>query len=267
MTKRSNGAAGRTQDLVKRGFDLLSVTVLLIALSPVIALVSSLIFLQDFSFPFYIGQRVGRDGALFPMMKFRSMVTHADQTGVMSTAGDDMRITRLGRVIRSAKLDELPQLFNVLVGQMSFVGPRPNVPAEVSLYSEEEQRLLSVRPGITDFASIVFADEGEILRGSSDPDRDYNLLIRPWKNRLGIHYVAVRSLAVDVQLIWLTMVAVLSRSRALGGVVRLLEATGADSELIQVSHRVLDFEPALPPGVSDVDWEEHLRYGPKRTSR
>ena len=123
------------------------------------------------------------------MVKFRTMIPDAVEAGVSSTAAGDPRITRVGRILRRAKLDELPQLWNVLTGEMSLVGPRPQVEPEAALYTAEERRMLEVRPGITDLASIVFADEGEILAGAADPDLLYNQIIRPWKSRLALLYL------------------------------------------------------------------------------
>ena len=120
------------------------------------------------AFPFYIADRVGKDHNLFSMVKLRSMVINADSSGVDSTSSEDLRITPVGAFIRRYKLDELTQLWNVLCGSMSLVGPRPNVLRETELYSEEEKKLLEVRPGITDFSSIIFSDEGEILANESD---------------------------------------------------------------------------------------------------
>lgn len=138
---------------------------------------------------FYGGRRIGMGGDEFRMYKFRSMVTNADRVGGPNTPDDDPRLTRTGRFLRRYKLDELPQLVNVLKGDMSFVGPRPQVPQEVAGYSAEERDLLLVRPGITDWASLRFANEGEILAGHADPDRAYAELIRPEKMRLGLEYV------------------------------------------------------------------------------
>jgi lipopolysaccharide/colanic/teichoic acid biosynthesis glycosyltransferase len=245
---------------LKRALDLILATAALVVLSPLIVVVCALIFLQDGHSPFYVGRRVGRDLRNFPMMKFRSMRVAADRSGVMSTAGDDRRITRIGQFVRRYKLDELPQLLNILRGDMSFVGPRPNVASEVALYSDQERQLLTVRPGITDIASIVFSDEGEILRGSANPDRDYNLLIRPWKSRLGLHYVQNRSLFLDLRLIWLTAVAVASKPSALRGVHQILMRTNADPELIRVALRETPLSPTLPPGVTEESWERHLTY-------
>ncbi|MEO8577078.1 MAG: sugar transferase, partial [Gemmatimonadales bacterium] len=174
---------------MKRLLDIMAATLGLVLLSPLLILLGVAIWLQDYHSPFYIANRVGRGERSFRMVKFRSMVVKADKSGVDSTAGDDPRITSLGRFIRRFKLDEIPQLWNVLRGSMSLVGPRPNVERETVLYTPDEKRLLSVRPGITDLASIVFADEGEILQGSDDPDLKYNQVIRPWKSRLGLLYI------------------------------------------------------------------------------
>ncbi len=245
---------------MKRALDLVVAGLAVVVLSPVLGVISFLVFMSDWHSPFYRGTRVGRRGRPFRMVKFRSMRVNADKTGVMSTAGNDTRITAVGRILRRYKLDELPQLMNILRGEMSFVGPRPNVPSEVALYSTEERELLSVRPGITDLASIVFSDEGDILHGSADPDRDYNLLIRPWKSRLGLHYVRHRSLRLDVELIVLTGYAITSKARALEGVIRILQRTGADPELIRIARRQEALKPALPPGVTPELWERHLTY-------
>jgi lipopolysaccharide/colanic/teichoic acid biosynthesis glycosyltransferase len=149
---------------------------------------------------FYRGLRVGRWGRPFRIYKFRTMVLNAEKIGGPSTSDDDPRITRVGRFLRKYKLDELPQLINVLKGEMSFVGPRPEVQLEVDLYTEGEEALLNVRPGITDYASIRFHDEGEILRGSPDPHEAYRRLIRPEKIKLGLEYVRNHSLWVDLRI-------------------------------------------------------------------
>jgi lipopolysaccharide/colanic/teichoic acid biosynthesis glycosyltransferase len=183
------------------------------------------------------------------MVKLRSMIVVADQTGVMSTAGDDLRVTAAGRFVRRWKLDELPQLWNVLRGDMSLVGPRPQVLREVAGYTAEERRLLSVRPGITDLSSIVFADEGDILRGHADPDRRYDQVIRPWKSRLGLLYVRRgKHPATDLYLIYLTLLNGVSRARALSGVSRLVCELGGGEELQNVARRLEPLRESLPPG-------------------
>ena len=150
---------------MKRLFDVFISFSGLLFLSPVLLTFMYLVYRQDKKSPFYIAPRSGRNGMTFKMVKLRSMVIDADKSGVDSTSGNDMRITPIGHKIRRYKLDELIQLWNVLIGDMSLVGPRPNVKTETDLYTDVEEGLLSVRPGITDFSSIVFSDEGEILEG------------------------------------------------------------------------------------------------------
>jgi lipopolysaccharide/colanic/teichoic acid biosynthesis glycosyltransferase len=182
------------------------------------------------------------------MVKLRSMVVGADRTGVDSTAANDRRITPIGRFIRRYKLDELPQLWNVLCGEMSLVGPRPNVKRETDLYTAVERRLLHVRPGVSDFASIVFSDEGEILKDHDDPDIGYNQLIRPGKSLLGLFYVDHRSVRVDIEVCLLTALAIVSRQAALEGVQPVLRRLGAPSELIELASRRVPLRPMPPPG-------------------
>lgn len=149
----------------------------------------------------YAGRRVGLGGREFRMYKFRTMVTDADRVGGPNTPNDDPRLTRTGRVLRRYKFDELPQLYNVLKGDMSFVGPRPQVADEVAGYTAEEREILNVRPGITDWSSLRFHNEGDILAGHDDPDRAYAELIRPEKMRLGLHYVRQGTFRDDISII------------------------------------------------------------------
>jgi lipopolysaccharide/colanic/teichoic acid biosynthesis glycosyltransferase len=186
------------------------------------------------------------------MFKLRSMVVRADANKVDSTANNDPRITVLGRTIRRCKFDEIPQLWNVLIGDMSLVGPRPNVSRETELYTREEKKLLSVRPGITDISSIVFADEGSILEGKPDPDLAYNQIIRPWKSRLGILYVERRSLWLDIRLIFLTLLGAVNRAAALVRVSEIVSSLSGDPELTKVALRKAPLQPAPPPGATDV---------------
>jgi lipopolysaccharide/colanic/teichoic acid biosynthesis glycosyltransferase len=238
---------------MKRVLDITAATVGLIALSPLLIILSVLIWLQDYHSPFYVANRMGRGERPFRMVKFRSMVVRADLSGVDSTAGDDPRITSLGKFIRRFKLDEIPQLWNVLKGEMSLVGPRPNVERETVLYTEDEKRLLSVRPGITDLASIVFADEGDILEGSTDPDLKYNQVIRPWKSRLGLLYVdAEPSAARDLIVIALTIQGALDRDAALAGVYRIAAHLGADQQLLEIITRQSPLPPGAPPGATEI---------------
>jgi lipopolysaccharide/colanic/teichoic acid biosynthesis glycosyltransferase len=224
----------------------------LILSSPLLAIVAAAIWLQDFHSPFYIARRMARGGGTFPMVKFRSMVIGADRTGVNSTAAADRRITPIGRMVRAYKIDELAQLWNVLKGDMSLVGPRPQVKADADLYTGEERRLLTVRPGVTDLASIVFADEGEILGDSANPDLLYNQIVRPWKSRLALLYIDRQSVWLDVRLIGLTALAILSRPAALRRVERLVAQMQADPIVQRMAARREPLLPYPPPGALDV---------------
>jgi len=194
---------------MKRLFDALSSTIGLMVLAPVLAAVAAAIKVESAGPVFYRGLRAGRYGKPFRIFKFRTMVMNADKIGGPSSSADDPRITRVGGFLRRYKLDELPQLLNVLTGEMSLVGPRPEVLQEVVLYTEEEKRLLEVRPGITDWASIRFRNEGEILRGSADPHAAYREKIRPEKIRQGLEYVERRSFLTDCKIIFRTLKAIL----------------------------------------------------------
>jgi lipopolysaccharide/colanic/teichoic acid biosynthesis glycosyltransferase len=193
---------------VKRLLDLLVSSTALVMLLPLFLLLAAMIKKEDGGPVFYRGVRVGKEGRPFTMYKVRTMIVDAEKMGASSTPEDDPRVTDVGRFLRKYKLDELPQLINVLKGEMSLVGPRPQVPWAVELYSAEEKRLLSVQPGMTDWASIRFRNEGEILKGSPDPDRDYQEKIAPEKIRLGLEYVARPSLAADLKIIVATLVNV-----------------------------------------------------------
>jgi lipopolysaccharide/colanic/teichoic acid biosynthesis glycosyltransferase len=242
----------RLNDAAKRLFDILVSAIGLVVSSPILIPVIIAIWLQDFHSPFYIPLRVGKNGKLYRMVKLRSMVIKADKTGVDSTSAKDPRITPLGHFVRKYKLDELPELWNVLWGSMSLVGPRPNVKRETDLYTEVERGLLSVEPGITDISSIVFSDENEILKDSKDPDIDYNQLIRPWKSRLGLLYVANRSVILDIKLIVRTAVAIVSRERGLAGIQKILSDLGADEQLRRVARRQEPLQPYPPPGATEI---------------
>ena len=149
--------------MIKRAFDITFAVLVCAVFAGPLVIVCVLIFIHDWRSPFYVAKRVGVNHTVFWMLKLRTMTVNADQSGLVSTSDNDQRITPIGKQIRRFKLDEIPQFMNVLLGDMSVVGPRPNVPAEVVKYTNVERHLLSVKPGITDLASIVFSDEGEIL--------------------------------------------------------------------------------------------------------
>ena len=161
----------------------------------------------------YQATRIGLRGRPFTMYKFRTMVADADRIGGPSTSEDDPRLTRTGAMLRRYKLDELPQLVNVIKGDMSFVGPRPDVPTEVAKYTAEERLLLTVRPGITDWASLRFHNEGQILRGYEDPHAAYLQLIRPEKVRLGLEYVEHGTFKTDLAILLRTLALLLPGRR------------------------------------------------------
>ncbi len=237
---------------VKRALDFTLALIALAALAPALAVIAAVIWISDFHSPFYVGRRVGRLGREFGMIKFRSMRVDASKSGVNSTAGNDTRITRIGKFLRRFKLDELPQLLHVLTGEMSLVGPRPQVPADAALYTSEERGMLEVRPGVTDLASIVFADEGAILEGASDPDLLYNQIIRPWKSRLALLYVEQRSLALDLRILAWTALALVSRRRALSRVTSAVARLGADPLLLRACARTEPLVPYPPPGTAEI---------------
>lgn len=190
--------------MIKRIFDFTFALAGLILLSPLVLLVALFIKLYDWGPVFYRGERVGRHGKLFHIYKFRSMIVDAEKTGVTSTAEEDPRITPIGRFLRKTKLDELPQLINVLRGEMSLVGPRPEVKKHIDLYSDEQKVILNIKPGITDYASIWNSDEAELLKGSKNPDKDFIEKIMPEKIRLQLKYYREQSLLTDLKILFLT---------------------------------------------------------------
>lgn len=198
--------------MAKRLFDVVFSCLGLVVTAPLMLVMAVLIKLADGGGVFYRAVRVGRFGKPFRIFKFRTMVVNAEKLGGPSTPDDDPRITKVGRFIRKYKLDELPQLINVLKGEMSFVGPRPEVQMYVDLYSEEGKAILGARPGITDWASLWNSDEGAILAGSPDPEKAYLELIRPEKIRLQLEYVRKRTFWIDIGIIFQTVGAIIFRS-------------------------------------------------------
>lgn len=237
---------------MKRILDLSLSLIALTVFSPLLIIMLFLVWLQDFKNPFYLAPRVSKGGGIFTMIKVRSMVINADKDMVDSTKSDDQRITKIGKFVRKFKIDELGQLLNVIKGDMSLVGPRPQVKRDVDLYTEEEKTLLTVLPGITDFASIIFSDEGKILEGAEDPDLKYNQVIRPWKSRLGILYINKRSLLLDIKLIFLTILVIANRKRTLNQIQKELKKITNNEELIAVSSRKNPPYPYPPPGKDSI---------------
>jgi lipopolysaccharide/colanic/teichoic acid biosynthesis glycosyltransferase len=237
--------------MTKRLIDIVFSILALAAASPVVLAAMLLVWAYDGRSPIYWSRRVGLRRRDFRMAKLRTMTVGADRLGGPSTSGSDPRVTPPGRLLRRWKIDELPQLWNVACGQMSLVGPRPNVRrGGVELYTPEELGLLDVRPGVTDLASIVFADEADILNGAPDPDALYDRVIRPWKSRLGLLYLRHRSGWTDVRILALTALAILARAEALRGVDRILAEWEADETLREVCRRDAPPPWAAPPGLA-----------------
>jgi lipopolysaccharide/colanic/teichoic acid biosynthesis glycosyltransferase len=194
--------------VAKRALDIVASAIALLVIGPLLLGLALIVVLDSGRPAFYLGWRAGRHGVPFRIIKLRSMVPDAERRGGAETPADDPRITWVGALLRRYKLDELPQLINVLMGDMSLVGPRPEVLDEVRRYGSRERALLSVRPGITDWASIRFRHEGEILRGAADPGKVYHETIQPEKIRLGLKYVQERSMFVDLAIIVNTLKAI-----------------------------------------------------------
>jgi len=190
---------------MKRAFDITFSLLGLVLLSPLFVLTYALVKLTSPGPVFFTQQRVGRHFKPFWIMKFRTMVVDAPRQGGQLTAGCDPRITRVGRLLRATKIDELPQLINVLKGDMSFVGPRPEVPRYVDQFRDDYEELLKVRPGITDIASLKYRHEAELLGGSPDPEATYLTQILPDKIALGKEYIQRQSFPLDLTLICKTV--------------------------------------------------------------
>ncbi len=194
---------------MKRLFDFVVSFFGLLAISPILLIVAILIVIDSKGGVFYRQVRVGRGNKDFRIFKFRTMHTNADKLGLITIGGRDPRVTKVGYYLRKYKLDELPQLINVLVGDMSFVGPRPEVRKYVDLYTEEQKKVLEVRPGITDLASIEFRNENEILEEQENPNQYYIDVIMPHKLDINLKYLKNRSLLKDIGVIFKTFLAIL----------------------------------------------------------
>lgn len=202
-------ARRKPQLIAKRAMDIVLSACALAILWPLLLLIALAIWIDDPGPVFYRQVRVGRDGKTFRIFKFRSMVMDADKKGLAITVGRDSRITRVGAVLRKTKLDELAQLLNVLFGQMSFVGPRPEVPKYVELYTPYQRQVLLVRPGITDYASIAYRNENDLLADAPNPETMYIEQIMPDKIELNMKYLREISPLADIRLILKTIVAVI----------------------------------------------------------
>ncbi|GAA5507362.1 sugar transferase [Novipirellula caenicola] len=193
------------QTAAKRSFDMLASGLGILLLSPLLIVIAVIIRFTSSGPVLFQQTRVGRQLRPFKILKFRTMVENAASLGPAITSGGDPRITRIGRLLRKTKLDELPQLFNILKGDMSLVGPRPEVPKYVEMFEDDFRQILIVRPGLTDLASIKYRDESSVLAQSEDPEREYVTRILPDKIELAKQYVRHSSIALDVRVILRTL--------------------------------------------------------------
>ena len=198
--------------MLKRSFDLFFSGLGILVLSPVFCLISFLIFKEDKGPIFFRQERIGKNEIPFRIYKFRSMFVDAEKRGTQITIGHrDPRVTSIGYFLRKYKIDELPQLINVFKGEMSFVGPRPEVPRYVKHYTKDQKKVLTVRPGITDFASIYFKDESELLANASDPESFYINEVLPQKLELSLKYLQEASLLIDLKIIFSTFLRIIAK--------------------------------------------------------
>ena len=197
--------------ITKRVFDIVACVTAGLVLCPLWLCIGLAVACGSKGGAFYRQTRVGRNGKEFKLLKFRTMRQDADKIGGLITVGDDCRVTRIGRFLRKYKLDELPQFLNIIKGDMSIVGPRPEVPKYVALYDERQRQVLFVRPGLTDYASIEYISENELLAKSPDPDKTYIEEIMPAKLELNLKYIENQSVMEDLQLIFKTLFSIVKK--------------------------------------------------------
>ena len=195
---------------MKRLFDLISSLFVLIVLSPILLIISLFIVLDSKGGVFYKQERIGKNGNPFLLYKFRSMRTGSDKKGLITVGASDNRTTSVGRFIRKYKLDELPQLINIIKNDMSVVGTRSEVNKYVKLYSKVQLRVLVAKPGLTDLASLAYINENEVLRKAEDPEKTYIEEIMPAKLKLNLEYIEKQNIAFDLKIIFRTIVSIVS---------------------------------------------------------
>ncbi|MEI6348421.1 MAG: sugar transferase [Bacteroidota bacterium] len=195
--------------MIKRIFDIFMVLIAVILLLPFFIIVSLAIVLDSKGGVFYKQERIGKNRKPFSLLKFRSMSIGADKKGLLTVGSNDIRVTRVGLFIRKYKIDELPQILNILIGNMSFVGPRPEVQKYVDKYSVEQLKVLQVRPGLTDYASLEYFNENELLSESQNPEETYIHEVMPAKLKLNFKYIENQSFFIDLKLIFRTIKRVL----------------------------------------------------------
>lgn len=196
--------------ICKRIFDIVFSLTGILLLSPLFVIISILILIDSSGAIFYKQIRIGKNGKKFGLLKFRTMRPDSDKKGLITVGGKDPRVTRVGHFLRKYKLDELPQLFNILLGDMSFVGPRPEVEKYVELYDEKQLKVLDVKPGLTDYASLAYINESDILGQSDDPEKTYIEEVMPDKLKLNLEYINDQSFTTDMKVIGKTILKIFS---------------------------------------------------------
>lgn len=196
--------------MLKRLFDLFFSVLGLIILSPLLFIISLFILVDSKGRVIFIQQRVGKNNKNFSLFKFRTMAPNSDKSGLLTIGNRDRRITNVGKWLRKYKLDELPQLLNIFIGDMSFVGPRPEVRKYVDLYNYGQLKVLAIKPGLTDYASLKYINEGEILASYSDPEKAYIDKIMPEKLTLNLQYIKEQSFLTDIKILAKTVIGVFS---------------------------------------------------------
>ena len=192
--------------MIKRLFDIIFSILGLVVFAPPLGFTAFLVKIDSKGPVFYRGKRVGKNGRIFRIFKFRTMIVNADKIGGPSTSADDARLTKVGKILRKHQIDEFPQLINVIKGEMSFVGPRPEISSEVDTYDEKTKKaILSVKPGMTDLATLENIHEEETLRGSKDPHKTYREIIKPKKLKLAVEYIKKRNFWLDIKIIFKTL--------------------------------------------------------------
>ena len=245
---------------LRRAFDILVSAVCLCLSLPVILVALIGVWLQDRRNPIYASWRMGQHEKPFRFYKIRTMVVDASKAGRHTTSSDDPNVTALGRFLRRFKVDELLQFWTIIQGHMSLAGPRPNTPQVTQVYTAEERGVFKVKPGLTDFSSIVFSDLDALMAGAADVNTAYDQTIRPWKSRLGLVYVANASLWLDIQLLALTALNFVNRPAALNGVVSILTRLNASAELVEVAARREPPKPCPPPGAHSANLSQMAQH-------
>lgn len=236
--------------MTKRPLELIITIMALAIAAPVVLPILGIVWSRDLRPPIRLATRIGKNGRPFRLATLRATTATAVPTANLPDARRSAEPDWLDRITRKLRFDTLLPLCNVIAGHMSLVGPQPSLPSEAAGFTSIEKRLLDVRPGVTDFAAIVFADECDILRNSADPELDFNRLIRPWKSRLGLFYIENRSLALDRDLLLATCVSIGSRRRGRALIERRLAELEAPPEIREIASRRVALAPCLPPGAA-----------------